>query len=63
VDQHKLKLVEETAAERERLSKEYEAKVEQLRHSAEELEARRKELDDRVYMRTSRYTWGLAENY
>jgi hypothetical protein len=40
VDQHKLKLVEETAAERERLSKEYEAKVEQLRHSAEELEAR-----------------------
>ncbi|MGJ5153031.1 hypothetical protein [Bradyrhizobium sp. HKCCYLR1023] len=54
LEQHKLRLAEETAAERDRLSKEYESRVEQLRTSAEELEGKRRELDDRAYMHARR---------
>lgn len=54
LEQHKLKLGEDTAAERERLSKEYEAKSEALRQATDELEKKRKELDDRAYMHARR---------
>ncbi|MGJ4969687.1 hypothetical protein ACQR1N_18280 [Bradyrhizobium sp. HKCCYLRH1073] len=54
LERRKLELAEDAAAERERLSQEYEAKVEKLRHSAEELEGKRKELDDRAYMHARR---------
>lgn len=57
-EKEKLKLAEETAAERERLSKEHESKLETLRHDAEALEQRRKDLDDRDYMHARRGTLG-----
>lgn len=54
IEQLKIKLADETAAERERLSKEHEAKSDALRAAGEELEARRKEIDDRAYMHARR---------
>lgn len=54
LEQHKLSLSEETVAERERLRKEYDEKVAALRSDADELEAKRKELDDRAYMHARR---------
>jgi len=54
LEKHKLELAKETAAERERLSKEYAQKVETLRLETEALEVRRKELDDRDHMHARR---------
>jgi hypothetical protein len=54
LEHHKLTLTEETAAEREQLRKEYEDKADALRHSAEELESRRRDMDDRAYMHARR---------
>lgn len=58
LEQEKLKLAGETTAERERLSKEHESKLEALRQDAEALEQRRKDLDDRDYMHARRGTLG-----
>jgi hypothetical protein len=54
LEQAKLKLADETAAERESLRKEHESKLEALGQEANSLEARRKELDDRDYMHARR---------
>ncbi|MFK4653656.1 hypothetical protein ABIF97_003590 [Bradyrhizobium japonicum] len=54
IEKLKIKLADETAAERERLSKEHDTKSEALRTAGEELEARRKEIDDRAYMHARR---------
>jgi len=54
LEQAKLRLADETAAERESLRKEHESRLEGLRLEAESLEARRKELDDRDYMHARR---------
>jgi hypothetical protein len=54
LEQTKLKLADETAAERESLRKEHEARLEGLRQEADSLDARRKELDDRDYMHARR---------
>ncbi|MEY9883934.1 hypothetical protein [Bradyrhizobium sp. USDA 329] len=47
-------MADETAAERERLSKEFEEKTSNVRAAADELETRRKEIDDRAYMHARR---------
>jgi hypothetical protein len=54
LEQAKLRLADETAAERESLRKEHESRLEGLRREGESLEARRKELDDRDYMHARR---------
>jgi hypothetical protein len=54
LEHEKLKLAEETTAERERLRKEHEAKLEALKQDADALEAKKKDLDDRAYMHARR---------
>lgn len=54
LEQHKVKLTEETATEREQLRKEYETKLDALKLESEALEERRKALDDRDYMHARR---------
>jgi hypothetical protein len=54
LEQHKLKLAEDTAAERERLRKDYDAKAEGLRRETEELDVKRRQLDDRTHMHARR---------
>jgi hypothetical protein len=54
LEQAKLRLADETVAERESLRKEHESKLEGLRREADSLETRRKDLDDRDYMHARR---------
>jgi hypothetical protein len=53
-ERRKLELAEETKRERERLQAEHEAKTRALSTASEELEQRKKELDDRDYMHARR---------
>lgn len=54
LEQAKLRLADETGAERESLRKEHESKLDALKREVDSLEARRKELDDRDYMHARR---------
>ncbi|MBP0115991.1 hypothetical protein [Bradyrhizobium vignae] len=54
LEQHKLKLTEETNNERKALRDEYDRQVQELRQKEEDLEARRKSLDDRDYVHARR---------
>lgn len=58
LEQEKLRLADETAAERDRLSKEHASNLEALRRDSEDLEQRRRDLDDRDYMHARRGTLG-----
>ncbi|MGL3104687.1 hypothetical protein [Bradyrhizobium sp. BR 1432] len=54
LEQHKLKLTEETDNERKVLRDEYDRQIQELRQKEEDLELRRKALDDRDYVHARR---------
>jgi len=53
-EKRKLELAQETQAERERINDDYEARLASIKEKEEELEQRRKDLDDRDYMHARR---------